>query len=146
MCGVITGIARKRNKRGEAWASFQLEDHVGSTEALLFASNFERLAPLLIEDQAVFVRAVALPEEAAATKISIQEMVPLEKVEEEIHTVLNTSDRLVVVTAVADPKRGERIVVLHLPVPISPAPKAARSSCRCSRKATYTSMHISAAR
>lgn len=42
------------------------------------------------------------------------EMVPLEKVEEEVHAVLGTTDRLVVVTATADPKKGERIVVLHL--------------------------------
>jgi acyl-[acyl-carrier-protein]-phospholipid O-acyltransferase/long-chain-fatty-acid--[acyl-carrier-protein] ligase len=49
------------------------------------------------------------------------EMVPLEKVEEEIHAALGTSERLVVVTAIADPKRGERIVVLHLPLEMSPS-------------------------
>jgi len=49
------------------------------------------------------------------------EMVPLEKIEEEIHAALGTSDRLAVVTAIADPKRGERIIVLHLLLPISPA-------------------------
>jgi acyl-[acyl-carrier-protein]-phospholipid O-acyltransferase/long-chain-fatty-acid--[acyl-carrier-protein] ligase len=49
------------------------------------------------------------------------EMVPLEKVEEEIHAVLGSTERLVVVTAIADPKRGERIVVLHLPLEMSPA-------------------------
>ena len=49
------------------------------------------------------------------------EMVPLEKVEEEIQTVLGESqDRLVVVTAIADAKRGERIVVLHLPLETAP--------------------------
>src|SRR4029077_15384305 len=47
------------------------------------------------------------------------EMVPLEKVEEEIHAVLGGTERLVVVPAIADPKRGERIVVLHLPLEIS---------------------------
>ena len=49
------------------------------------------------------------------------EMVPLEKVEEEIHAVLGSTERLVVVTAIADPKRGERIVVLHLPLEMPPA-------------------------
>ena len=49
------------------------------------------------------------------------EMVPLEKVEEEIHAALGTSERLVVVTSIADPKRGERIVVLHLPLEMSTA-------------------------
>ena len=44
------------------------------------------------------------------------EMVPLEKVEEELHHVLKSTERIAVVTAVPDPKKGERIVVLHLPL------------------------------
>jgi acyl-[acyl-carrier-protein]-phospholipid O-acyltransferase/long-chain-fatty-acid--[acyl-carrier-protein] ligase len=42
------------------------------------------------------------------------EMVPLEKVEEEIHAVLGTNERRAAVTAIPDAKRGERLVVLHL--------------------------------
>ncbi len=42
------------------------------------------------------------------------EMIPLEKVEEEIHHVLETNERTCVVTAIPDDKRGERLVVLHL--------------------------------
>jgi acyl-[acyl-carrier-protein]-phospholipid O-acyltransferase/long-chain-fatty-acid--[acyl-carrier-protein] ligase len=44
------------------------------------------------------------------------EMVPLEKVEEELHAILQTSDRLCAVTAIPDQRKGERIVVLHLPL------------------------------
>lgn len=44
------------------------------------------------------------------------EMVPLEKVEEELHHVLGSTERVAVVTAVPDSKKGERIVVLHLPL------------------------------
>ena len=47
------------------------------------------------------------------------EMVPLEKVEEEIHAVLKTNDRLCAVTAIPDVKRGERLIVLHVPFPTS---------------------------
>ncbi|HKB04517.1 MAG TPA: AMP-binding protein [Gemmataceae bacterium] len=43
------------------------------------------------------------------------EMVPLERVEEDMHAVLGTNDRVLAVTAVPDDKRGERLVVLHLP-------------------------------
>lgn len=46
------------------------------------------------------------------------EMVPLERVEEEIHAILGCNDRLVAVTAIPDVKKGERIVVLHLPLPM----------------------------
>lgn len=43
------------------------------------------------------------------------EMVPLEKVEEDMHAVLGTNDRVLAVTAIPDEKRGERLVVLYLP-------------------------------
>lgn len=43
------------------------------------------------------------------------EMVPLEKVEEELHQVLGSSERVAVVTSIPDSKKGERIIVLHLP-------------------------------
>jgi acyl-[acyl-carrier-protein]-phospholipid O-acyltransferase / long-chain-fatty-acid--[acyl-carrier-protein] ligase len=43
------------------------------------------------------------------------EMVPLEKTEEELHALLGTTDRVLTVAAVPDDKKGERIVVLHLP-------------------------------
>jgi acyl-[acyl-carrier-protein]-phospholipid O-acyltransferase/long-chain-fatty-acid--[acyl-carrier-protein] ligase len=45
------------------------------------------------------------------------EMVPLEKVEDELQAVLETSERVVAVTAIPDEKRGERLIVLHLPFP-----------------------------
>ncbi len=44
------------------------------------------------------------------------EMVPLELVEEELHTILQTSERCCAVTAIPDIRKGERIVVLHLPL------------------------------
>ena len=43
------------------------------------------------------------------------EMVPLEKIEEELHDALATAgERVLAVAAGPDPKRGERLVVLHL--------------------------------
>ncbi|HUJ20720.1 MAG TPA: DNA polymerase III subunit alpha [Bryobacteraceae bacterium] len=78
LCGVITGIQRKRNREGKPWASMLLEDRNGAVEALLFAASYERLAPMLAEDQAVLVRALVLPEENAPPKVSIQEIAPLD--------------------------------------------------------------------
>ena len=44
------------------------------------------------------------------------EMVPLERLDEELHDVLGSNgERVLAVAAVPDEKRGERIVVLHLP-------------------------------
>jgi acyl-[acyl-carrier-protein]-phospholipid O-acyltransferase/long-chain-fatty-acid--[acyl-carrier-protein] ligase len=44
------------------------------------------------------------------------EMIPLERLDEELHDVLGSGcDRVLAVAAVPDEKRGERLVVLHLP-------------------------------
>lgn len=43
------------------------------------------------------------------------EMVPLEKIEEILHEILGTSERVCAVTCVPDEARGERLVVLYLP-------------------------------
>ena len=43
------------------------------------------------------------------------EMVPLERLEEEMHGVLKTSERICAVIPVPDEARGERLVVLHTP-------------------------------
>jgi acyl-[acyl-carrier-protein]-phospholipid O-acyltransferase/long-chain-fatty-acid--[acyl-carrier-protein] ligase len=44
------------------------------------------------------------------------EMVPLERIEEELHAILGANERVCAVTSVPDEKRGERVVVLHLPL------------------------------
>jgi acyl-[acyl-carrier-protein]-phospholipid O-acyltransferase / long-chain-fatty-acid--[acyl-carrier-protein] ligase len=43
------------------------------------------------------------------------EMIPLEKLEEDMHAVLGTTDRVLAVAALPDDRRGERLIVLHLP-------------------------------
>jgi acyl-[acyl-carrier-protein]-phospholipid O-acyltransferase / long-chain-fatty-acid--[acyl-carrier-protein] ligase len=43
------------------------------------------------------------------------EMVPLEKIEEMLHEILGTSERVCAVTCVPDESRGERLIVLYLP-------------------------------
>ncbi len=42
------------------------------------------------------------------------EMVPLERIEEELHEILSMTERVCVVTCVPDEARGERLVVLHV--------------------------------
>ncbi len=89
LCGVLTGVTRKRNKEGKPWAAMMLEDRAGSVEALVFTTSYERLAPQVVEDQAVFVRGLALPEENAATKISVQDIIPLDNVRIDLPSVIS---------------------------------------------------------
>ena len=48
------------------------------------------------------------------------EMVPHGGVEEEIHKVLGVSETRVIVTGVPDTRKGERLIVLHLPIKKTP--------------------------
>jgi len=78
LCGILATIQRKRTKEGKPWAAMQIEDLEGSVEAMVFSTQYERLNAALVEDQAVLVRGLVLPEENAPPKISVQEIVPLE--------------------------------------------------------------------
>ena len=77
LCGILTGIQRKRNKEGKLWAAMRLEDRKGGVEAMAFSTQYDRLLQFLVEDQAVLVRGLVLPEENAPPKISIQDITPL---------------------------------------------------------------------
>ena len=89
LCGVLTGIPRKRNREGKPWAAMTIEDRNGSVEALVFAASFERLAPQIVEDKAVLVRGLALPEESGPPKISVQEIVPLDNARVDLPSVIS---------------------------------------------------------
>jgi DNA polymerase-3 subunit alpha len=78
LCGVLTGITRKRNKEGKPWAAMTIEDRIGSLEAMVFATSYERLAAQVAEDQAVLVRGLVLPEDNAPPKISVQDIIALD--------------------------------------------------------------------
>jgi DNA polymerase III subunit alpha len=78
VCGIMNGLQRRRNKEGKLYATFQLEDRLGSIECLVFTTQYERLLNALNEEKAVMIRGSALPEEGAATRISVQDIVPLE--------------------------------------------------------------------
>ena len=51
---------------------------MGAIDAMVFANSFERLAAQVVEDKAVQVRGLVLPEEGAPPKISVQDIQPLE--------------------------------------------------------------------
>jgi DNA polymerase-3 subunit alpha len=94
LCGIMTGIQRRRNKEGKPWASFQLDDTQGTIDALVFTTNYERLLPELVEDRAVLVRGSALPEENAPPKISVVDIVPLEVARVSLPSLISIHVRL----------------------------------------------------
>jgi DNA polymerase-3 subunit alpha len=89
LCGVLTGVTRKRNKEGKPWAAMTIEDRSGTIDAMCFASSYERLAPQIVEDEAVMIRGLVLPEENAAPKISVQEVVALDNARVDVPEVIS---------------------------------------------------------
>jgi len=89
LCAVLTGITRKRNKDGKPWAAMTIEDRAGSLEAMVFTTSYERLAPFIVEDQAVLIRGLVLPEENTQPKISVQDIVPLDNARVDLPSVIS---------------------------------------------------------
>jgi DNA polymerase-3 subunit alpha len=89
LCGVLTGITKKRNKEGKAWAVMTIEDRSGSMEAMVFANSYERLAPVVVEDQAVLVTGLVLPEENSQSKISVQDIVALDNARVDLPSLIS---------------------------------------------------------
>jgi len=77
ICGILAGIQRKRNRDGKLWAAMRVEDRKGGVEAMAFSTQYDRLLTNLVEDQAVLVRGLVLPEENGPPKLSVQDIVPL---------------------------------------------------------------------
>ena len=44
------------------------------------------------------------------------EMVPHQKIEDEVHQIIGTGERVCIVTGVPDERKGERLVLFHTPV------------------------------
>jgi DNA polymerase-3 subunit alpha len=126
LCGVLTGATRKRNKEGKPWATVTLEDRSGSLEALVFATSYERLAAEVIEDQAVLVTGLVLPEENSAPKISVQNIVALDNARVDLPAVIairvwlgrnGGADRAGALEELFKRKPGETAVRLRLEAP-----------------------------
>ena len=94
ICGVLTGIAKKRNKEQKPWAIAQLEDLAGSTEVLIFATRYETLQKEIEEDRPVLVYGKAMPEEDGSTKINVQEIVPLEQARVSLPSLISIRVRI----------------------------------------------------
>jgi DNA polymerase-3 subunit alpha len=125
LCGILTGITRKRNKEQKLWAAMQLEDRAGSIEAMVFTTQYDNLLSNLIEDKPVFVRAAVLPEDNAPPKLSIQEITPLENASLHFDRLIsirvpiggNGNDRAAALIELFARKRGDTEVRLRLEKP-----------------------------
>ena len=123
LCGILTGIQRRRTKEGKPWIALQIEDLEGSLEAMVFSTQYERLSPMIVEDKAMLVRGLVLPEENAPPKISIQDVVPLENARVNLPSLISIrvpvngtspADRATALQQLFSRKPGETEVRLRL--------------------------------
>ncbi|MDQ1470117.1 MAG: polymerase subunit alpha, partial [Bryobacterales bacterium] len=125
LCGLLTGIQRRRNREGKPWASMVIEDCAGSIEGMVFTTAYESLNTMLVEDQAVLIRGSALPEEGNPTKVSIKEIVPLDVVRVPLPSLIgikvvmgrNGIDRAAELQELFKRKPGDTQVRLKLELP-----------------------------
>jgi DNA polymerase III subunit alpha len=123
LCGVLTGITRKRNREGKPWVSLTIEDRSGSVDGMVFAASYERLAAEAVEDRAVLVRGLVLPEDNAPPKISVQDIVALDNARVDLPAVIairvwlgrnGTADKARALQELFERKRGDTQVRLRL--------------------------------
>jgi DNA polymerase-3 subunit alpha len=127
ICGILTGLQRKRNKEGKLWAAMQIEDRQGCVEAMVFTTQYDRLLSALVEDQAVLVKGLALPEDNGPPKISVQDIVPLEMARVNLPSLISiripvgangtSADRAAALNQLFERKRGDTEVRLRLEKP-----------------------------
>ena len=79
--GLIAGVRHMRSKRGAPWAIVQLEDLRGFVDLLIFPETYKRVYDRLQADAAVFVRGRILPEENAAPKMAVSDLLALDTME-----------------------------------------------------------------
>ncbi len=56
ICGLITGLQRKQNRKGDIYAVLTVEDLDGSVSVMVFPSLYRQASTLLLEDAVVVVR------------------------------------------------------------------------------------------
>ncbi|MEU8144090.1 DNA polymerase III subunit alpha [Nonomuraea sp. NPDC048901] len=74
--GILSGLQRKRTKKGDTWVLTQLEDLEGAIEVLIFPSAYQLSSTILAEDALVFVKGRLDKREDVAKIIAMEVTVP----------------------------------------------------------------------
>jgi len=78
-CGVVTSVKVKPTRKGDKWATVQIEDLTGSIDCLLFQPTFDKVQDLLFADQLVAISGrISKRDKEDETKLRIEDMIPLE--------------------------------------------------------------------
>ncbi len=82
LCAILTNIQRRRSKEGKPFVTLGVEDHKGVLEGMIFNGRdndqlIEQLSPHLVNDLACLITATVMPDEGAAPRLRIKDLLPL---------------------------------------------------------------------
>ena len=78
LAGILRGLRVKPSKKGDLWASAQLEDLRGSAELLVFPQAYQQLQGVLKPDTALLIKGRVRHEENQKPRVVVNEARPLE--------------------------------------------------------------------
>jgi DNA polymerase-3 subunit alpha len=78
LAGMLTGLRVRPSKKGDLWASAQLEDHRGTAELLVFPKDYQQLQGTLRPDAALLIKGRVRHEENQKPKVVVSEARPLD--------------------------------------------------------------------
>lgn len=88
LVGMVGGLTRRLNKKGESWASFSLEDFTGKVEVLVFAGAYRQNAAGIKPDIAVRLEGKLINQEEEI-KVIARSLSGLSLENQEVHVRLN---------------------------------------------------------
>jgi DNA polymerase III subunit alpha len=134
LCGVITKMEVRYNKRNEEFLNFKLEDYTGEIDCTVFHKNYLRFKDILKEDQAIFLTGNLDKLEVGEAEVRGQVLVNAveilnrdtldKKLERSLHIVLDTTqfqDNAVInqLYSILTTFKGSSTVFFHLKTKIS---------------------------
>ena len=78
LAGILRGLRVKPSKKGDLWASAQLEDLRGSVELLVFPKAYLQMQTVLKPDAALLIRGTVRHEENQKPRVSVTDARPLD--------------------------------------------------------------------
>ncbi len=78
LAGILRGLRVKPSKKGDLWASAQLEDLRGSVELLVFPKAYLQMQSVLKPDAALLIRGTVRHEENQKPRVSVTDARPLD--------------------------------------------------------------------
>ncbi len=78
LAGILRGLRVKPSKKGDLWASAQLEDLRGSVELLVFPQSYQQLQGVLKPDAVLLIKGRVRHEENQKPRVVVSEARPLE--------------------------------------------------------------------